>query len=193
MVARKRPPKNPFDEYPDDIFKESRMSFGDHLEELRTRMWRAIKWLLVFLVLGFILDAIGKSVGNSKIGIGVPMLKVITDPVETQVRDFYYRRAERIAAEKLAKLIDSTPEEIQDIERKLKENNNDLTSLTAGDREWLMGAPSEMPVAIPVKALESVFGPSKPGSPEEIAFKMKVYPAYISYLSDKGQTLLESK
>ncbi len=36
--------------------------------------------------------ASGRRVGNPKIGIGKPMLKVITDPVEIQVRDFYYRR-----------------------------------------------------------------------------------------------------
>src|SRR5689334_20371437 len=135
MIARMKSRKNPFDEYPDDIFKDSRMSFGDHLEELRTRMWRAIKWLLLFLVIGFVLDGIGKSVGNPRIGIGFPMLKVITDPIESQVRDFYHRRAERVAAEKLAKLVDSTPEEIQAIEQKLRENDNNLTALTSEERE----------------------------------------------------------
>ena len=78
----RRPKKNPFDEYPDDIFKDTRMSFGDHIEELRTRMIRALKWLLLFMVIGFILDAIGKSVGNPKIGVGHPMLTIITDPIE---------------------------------------------------------------------------------------------------------------
>ena len=29
----------------EDFFRDTRMSFGDHLDELRTRMWRAIKGL----------------------------------------------------------------------------------------------------------------------------------------------------
>jgi sec-independent protein translocase protein TatC len=193
MVAPRKPKRNPFDEYPDDIFKDTRMSFGDHIEELRTRMFRAIKWLLLFMVIGFILDAIGKSAGNPKIGIAFPMLQVITDPIESQVRDFYYRRAMNDSARKLAELTNAKPAEIQEIEKKLEANGNNLSSLTAGEREMLLGAPSEMPVEVPVKALELVFGPAKPGTPATISFKMKVYPGYINYLSMKGEALLASK
>src|SRR5205085_5183203 len=85
MVA----PKSKFDEYPDDIFADTRMTFGEHIEELRTRMIRALAGLVLFLCIGFVLDGIGESVGNKKIGVGRPMLAVITEPVETQVRDFY--------------------------------------------------------------------------------------------------------
>ena len=28
---------------PDDFFAETRMSFGEHLEDLRTHLWRAVK------------------------------------------------------------------------------------------------------------------------------------------------------
>src|SRR5438067_12974741 len=93
--------KTQHDEYPDDIFAETRMTFGEHIEELRTRMIRALMWLMLFLVLGFILDAVGESVGNKNIGIGRPMLSVMTDPVESQVRDFYYRRNLKTKAAKL--------------------------------------------------------------------------------------------
>jgi sec-independent protein translocase protein TatC len=193
MAARRKSRKNHYDEYPDDIFADTRMSFGDHIEELRARMIRALKWLLLFMVLGFILDAIGKSLGNPKIGIAVPMLKVITGPVESQVGDFYFRRAEKSAREKLAKLVDSTPEEIEAIQKKLKENDDNLSELTEDERQKLLGAPSEMPVEIPAKALERLYGPSRPGSPETIAFQMKVYPGYINYMSMKGEALLASK
>ena len=54
MFAPRKSKKNPYDEYPDDIFKESRMSFGDHIEELRTRMILALKWLILFMVIGFV-------------------------------------------------------------------------------------------------------------------------------------------
>ena len=55
MVSHK--PKS--HEYPDDIFADTRMTFGEHIEELRTRLIRALVWLMVFLVIGFILDAVG--------------------------------------------------------------------------------------------------------------------------------------
>ena len=157
MVARKRPPKNPF------------------------------------LVIGFVLDGIGKSVGNPKIGIGFPMLQVITDPIESQVRDFYYRRAMNESAKKLAEVVNAKPEEIQEIERKLAANGNNLSELTADERQMLLGASSEMPVEFPVKALEPFFGPARAGTPETVSFKMKVYPGYLSYLSSKGEALLASK
>jgi len=82
-------------EYDEDFFKDTRMSFGDHLEELRTRMWRAIKGLALCLVIGFILDAIGDAVGKPWIGVGKPMLKIITDPVEAKIKEFYRERNEK--------------------------------------------------------------------------------------------------
>jgi sec-independent protein translocase protein TatC len=86
-------------DYDDDFFKDTRMSFGDHLEELRTRMWRAIKGLGLCLVVGFILDGIGDRAGLPWLGIGKPMLKIITDPVETQVKEFYHDRNKKVRDE----------------------------------------------------------------------------------------------
>jgi sec-independent protein translocase protein TatC len=193
MAAPTKPKKSIYDEYPDDIFKDTRMSFGDHIEELRMRMIRAGKWLLLFMVIGFILDAIGKSVGNPKIGIGFPMLEIITEPIKQQVSDFYNRRTEKVAADKLAKFTDSTPEEVLRIKEKLKKNEDRLSALTAEERRILLGVPEEMPVVVPASAFEPVFGKPKEGTPAEVSFKMQVYPAYISYYSDKGQGLLETK
>jgi len=83
-----------YPEYDEDFFRDTRMSFGDHLEELRTRMWRAIKGLGLFLIIGFILDGIGERAGLPWLGIGKPMLRVIVDPVEQQVKEFYRERNE---------------------------------------------------------------------------------------------------
>jgi sec-independent protein translocase protein TatC len=187
--------KNPYDEYPDDIFKDSRMSFGDHLEELRTRMIRALKFLLFFLVLGFILDGIGQFLDDPRIGIGKPMLKVITDPVEEQVRDFYNRRIEKVAADKLGSQFadNSSSADIEAIKAKLKENDYNLTSLNAEERRKLLGAPEEMPVIVPTDAFVPAFGNPKEGAPKELGMKLQVYPGYITYLDTKGQGLLESK
>ncbi|HKB04322.1 MAG TPA: twin-arginine translocase subunit TatC [Gemmataceae bacterium] len=97
-------------EYDEDFFKDTRMSFGDHLEELRWRMWRAIKGLGLCLVIGFILDSIGDAIGQPWVGVGKPMLKIITDPVKSQVREFYRDRNEN-TREKLEKARERALEE----------------------------------------------------------------------------------
>jgi len=193
MVAKK-PKKNPYDEYPDDIFKDTRMSFGDHIEELRFRMIRAIKWLLVFLFLGFILDGIGQTVGNPRIGIGKPMLKIITDPVEEQVRDFYNRRINKVAAEKFAEEVGATPEEIEAIREKLKRNDNNLTSLTPEERAKLRISPEPMPVILPTGPLAEALGvPPDKVKAKEVQLEAQVIPAKLTYLTVKGEGLLENK
>ena len=87
--------KRPRSEYDEDFFRDTRMSFGDHLEELRWRMWRAIKGLGLCLVIGFILDSIGDATGRPWIGVGKPMLEIITEPVKSKVREFYHERNEK--------------------------------------------------------------------------------------------------
>ncbi len=82
---------------PDDYFADTRMSFGDHIEELRTHLWRAIKWFLLALFVSFFL---GKTVMN-----------FITAPVKAQLDRFYDKRLDTVLAEKreeLAKLTKPT-------------------------------------------------------------------------------------
>ena len=71
---------------PDDFFAETRMSFGDHIEELRTHLWRAIYGFLIALFFSFFL---GKYVMN-----------LITAPVKAQLDRFYERRVRAVLAEK---------------------------------------------------------------------------------------------
>jgi sec-independent protein translocase protein TatC len=75
--------KNPGDS--EDLFADTRMSFGEHIEELRTHLWRAILGFLVCLVFSF--------------AIGWPVLRFIARPVEEELQRFYNARAERIARE----------------------------------------------------------------------------------------------
>lgn len=185
--------KNKYDEYPDDVFANTRMSLGEHIEELRYRMIAALKWLLFFLLIGFVLDAIGGSLGNENIGVGRPMLKVITEPVESQARDFYFRRAQKVADEKIAQLTQSDPDEIKRIREKLKKEENNLTALTAEERRLLMGAPQPLRTIVDAKQLEPAFGPTRPDAPKELALTLQVYPAEVSVMSDTGQALTEGK
>src|SRR5262245_16736679 len=69
----------------EDLFADTRMSFGEHIEELRTHLWRAIVGFLICLVFS--------------IAIGPSVLRFIAKPVEQELARFYNARAERIAKE----------------------------------------------------------------------------------------------
>ena len=73
-------------EFADDIFAHTKMSFWDHIEELRTHMWRAILGFLVCLCVG--------------LAVGKPVTEFIARPVERELMNFYNRRIERTAREK---------------------------------------------------------------------------------------------
>ncbi len=179
-------------ESPDDIFAETRMSFGDHIEELRKYLLRAIYGLLVVLVGGFVLDTVGEYLESDYIGLGRPMLQVIVYPAESQVRAFYARRNEK-ALKKLT-AIQSDETEVARILEKLKRNEQDTSCLTSEELATMRGAPIEMPVLIPVKAFEDAFG-LKAKNPEQtdIEAKLKVYPAHIHFANNRGETLLENR
>jgi sec-independent protein translocase protein TatC len=83
----------------DDFFKDTRMSFGDHIEVLRKHLWAAIKGLVFCLVIGFVLDGIGDSVGIRAIGIGRPLMSIIEAPVKQALIDFYDKRREKFIAD----------------------------------------------------------------------------------------------
>jgi len=177
--------------YPDDIFDDTRMSFGDHLEELRSRLIKALVGLTFFLVIGFVLDGLGDWVGNPNIGIGRPMMRVIVEPVESQARNFYHNRAVRSEAKLPAG--QSNPEEVARVRAKLEDAKGDVSALSSDEKRILLGAPREMPVVIPVAPLAKVFGEPKDPSVTEITVKMQVYPAYLSVYGTEGESLLESR
>lgn len=79
-------------QYSEDLFADTRMSFGDHLEELRGALIRAFKGLFYCVALSFVLDGLGFALGWPWLGIGYPMVGVIKAPVEHQLREFNKRR-----------------------------------------------------------------------------------------------------
>lgn len=93
--------RDPFDE--DDYFQDTRMSFGEHLEELRGHLIRAALWLFGFVFLGFALDGVGYltgwTIGGYPFGVGNPALHVISAPVETALKGFYDKRKDRLKQE----------------------------------------------------------------------------------------------
>jgi sec-independent protein translocase protein TatC len=71
---------------PDDFFAETRMSFGDHIEELRLHLWRAIWGFGGALFLSFF--------------IGHFVVDWITRPVKQELHAFYKRRQAKVLRDK---------------------------------------------------------------------------------------------
>jgi sec-independent protein translocase protein TatC len=72
----------------DDFFAETRMSFGDHIEDLRRHLWRAILGFCVGLFLSFF--------------IGHYVVRFITRPVKAELDSFYNRRAKKLLTEQVS-------------------------------------------------------------------------------------------
>jgi sec-independent protein translocase protein TatC len=65
------------DHYSEDMFADSRMSFGEHIEDLRTHLLRAIYGFVIALALSFL--------------IGKPVLAFIARPVEDALTAYWER------------------------------------------------------------------------------------------------------
>jgi sec-independent protein translocase protein TatC len=66
---------------PDDFFQDTRMSFGDHIEDLRKHLWRAVKGFFVALIIGLC--------------IGREVVAFISKPVSDELEAFYRKRLEK--------------------------------------------------------------------------------------------------
>src|ERR1700732_3623228 len=73
------------DTHSEDLFADTRMTFGEHLEDLSKHLWKAIYGFLVALIVGF--------------AVGKPMLHFISAPVEEQLQQFYDERVDEVKTE----------------------------------------------------------------------------------------------
>lgn len=71
-----------YQDHSEDMFEDTRMSFGDHLEELRLHLWKAISGFLVALFFSFF--------------IGKPVLHLIAAPVTSQLRAYYVTHYQKV-------------------------------------------------------------------------------------------------
>jgi sec-independent protein translocase protein TatC len=76
---------------PEDMFHESRMSFGDHIEDLRSHLLRALLGFSVGMVLSLFF-------------FGQFVMRIIVEPVETQLERFALRNLKRDQAEAKEKI-----------------------------------------------------------------------------------------
>ncbi len=181
------------DQYPDDIFKDTRMPLGEHIEGVRSRMINAPKWLGFFLVIGFVLDGIGSGVGKRQHRRRQAHVKDHHGTGRNANARLLLPPHEEDRGKKIKELRMSESGEVAAIREKLKNNNNDLTSLTAEERQTLLGAPQQMHFFVDPQQLKPAFGDPKPDAPERLSMTVEVYPAEITILNDTGTALIESK
>jgi Tat protein translocase TatC len=88
--------------YSEDMFSDTRMSFGDHLEDLRIHLWRALYWFFFMIIGVFVLDGIGLITNwripytNVQIGVGYPMFRFIIAPIRQELSEYRVRRAKKV-------------------------------------------------------------------------------------------------
>ena len=143
--------------YPDDLFADTRMPFGDHLEELRYRMIQALKALLVCLVIGFVLDGIGEALGKKWVGLGRPVLELIKHPAESQMNRFYDERAWKAYEEQLP--VATTSEEKKQREEEKKRFMEDSVGMR-GSSSAELNKPQPLRVEINRDELRKALEPS---------------------------------
>ena len=61
-----------------DLFENSTMTFGQHLEELRTCLFKAVAGLFVGVLLGF--------------AVGSPIVAFVASPLESALEEYYKHR-----------------------------------------------------------------------------------------------------
>ena len=181
---------------PDDVFAESRMSFGEHIEELRTHLLRAIIGLIASVgVCGFA-DGVGNALNNPKIGVGRPMLGIITAPVDEMGRDFFARRnkvgfsmyAESKGVEPL------TAEEGQRLLARLDSPDASLGDFSSKERSQLMQLRRKMTFGFEVGPLAEALGLPPPPDPKKVVdLQLLVSPVEVHLIASQGETLLGLK
>lgn len=154
---------------PDDFFSETRMSFGDHIEELRLYLWRAIGGLAFCLVIGFVLDAVGYytewRIGGYDFGIGRPLMEIIQSPVEKALRDYDKRLYDKA---------------MKEAERR-------------GEKEDPAAQPMKLPVRFGADAVRKMRGLPADAPVEPLDLEIDVRPDKVRPLVKQGEIVTKSR
>jgi sec-independent protein translocase protein TatC len=102
---------------PEDLFADTRMSFGDHIEDLRSHLHRAIYGFIAALVISLFPP------------IGPAAFKFVIKPVEDQLIDFY----DRYYAERFAKLVKDKQSEVPPIQMTMRLHGPSLRAVIKGE------------------------------------------------------------
>ena len=168
----------------DDLFADTRMSFGDHIEELRTHLWRAVIGFGVAILLSFTFSTY--------------VLDFIKAPIERAMKEFKHRRDE----ETLKKLKEETDPALLEANRPkevvVEARPSDLVRLLVNALEQPPPqgtvAPDKDELAIAKKALSfvaKIFPARKPADPPDedwVPLKLRIRPveqALITQAADR--------
>jgi sec-independent protein translocase protein TatC len=146
----------------EDLFRDTRMSFGDHLEELRWHLFRALGGAVMIMLLVFVLDGVGYAFQQfdatrhtwlANIGAGLPVMHFISRPVERELMSFYKARIDHI-----------TEKRVQEEQR-------------SGE---VVVAPTT--IDVDRQALRAALGQQveNPGEPEWVPLRIRIRPAELS-------------
>jgi sec-independent protein translocase protein TatC len=111
---------------PDDFFSDTRMSFGEHIEDLRTHLIRAIKGFLLAMIVG--------------LAVARPVLRFIAAPVERQLYAYW----DRYRDDKKRELMDSVQ---TDLSRNASSTVLNVT-VHAGDLRRVLDLPEKQDGAV---------------------------------------------
>jgi len=155
----------------EDLFRESTMTFGEHLEELRGCLWRSV-WGLVG---GFLIG----------LAIGGPVVEKIQTPLEGALAAFYQHRA--------AEKIEGRLEEFQAAGYHLPTKKKDLDRLIARQNlmpEEVLVNPHEIAAKLKQRFPGSVSGElSSPGHSPGESLQGDLMPLYIwHHIADSRET-----
>src|SRR5262249_6303850 len=98
---------------PDDLFADTRMSFGEHIEDLRTHLLRAVYGFLIAFVIA--------------IPLGSPILQFIAAPVEKELDAFDARYQAAQSAKLRQGMKEKAYNDIPSIRTKVKLHEEELT------------------------------------------------------------------
>jgi sec-independent protein translocase protein TatC len=86
--------------YDDDLFKDSTMTFGEHLEELRSALFKALLWLVAGCAFGFY--------------VGDWVVQFINTPLEAALGKYYQTQAIRVVEDEVGALSEAQKTAIVD-------------------------------------------------------------------------------
>lgn len=159
--------------YPDDLFSDSRMTFGEHLDELRYRLIQAVKALVVCLVIGFALDGVGSTMKWKWFGLGKPVLELIKAPVEMEMDRFYDERAWKAEEEQLEKLEKAETSEQKKSREELKQDFLEKYRRMRGSDSSELNQPQPIRVEMDREELQKAVAASEG---KDVAVSMRIRP-----------------
>lgn len=121
----------PTPNYDDDYFADTKMSFGDHIEDLRKHIIRGFYGFAIGMILAFFLAR--------------PTLHLINDPVERALQNFYDERARLLADElkRKAQEGEALPHKLERVEISAKEFHAAVAKILGPKLAADMPAPAE--------------------------------------------------